>query len=614
MSRLDTRRLPVVFAAATVLPIAVLGWLGVRTLDQDRALAHQRRLERLDVAAAAVALDIERDLERIEQQLTTGRGIRLLTSGIAGEAEAPILFQPEVPLALLDGSRELEAAEALEYRDVDAAIILYRRLAASSAAPVRGEALVALGGLFRHQRQFEKALAAYAALEKLDALPVAGNQPAALVAMLGRGRVLEESADRLQLRAAAETFARILHRGGWRIDRVTFDAFEDAVKEWGGPPVAPVDEQRTHAAIDLWRRWRRGDLTSSGRNVQGDGGMLAIWTGAPAAPIVALLSPGELQKRWRSAWESRSLVVSISTSDGTAIFGRVRDGVSLERGRTRLPFVLSVTDAVNSAGDADLVRRGALASGIALAALLMTAASYGLYRITISELRLARQQSDFVAAVSHEFRTPLTSMRHLLDLLIARGIRDEERKTHYYRLLAGETDRLTRMVETLLSFGRMDAGGQIWMLEPLDVVNLVSGIVETFRSELTGRAVVVDVSDDLPHIRGDREALSRALWNLLENAAKYSPVDTPIRVFVERSGGAVVLGVEDRGIGIPIAEQRRVFDKFVRGDEAKRAGIRGVGVGLALVKRIAEAHGGSVRLTSEVGKGSTFTLVLPVAG
>ena len=441
MSRLDTRRLPVVFAAATVLPIAVLGWLGVRTLDQDRALAHQRRLERLDVAAAAVALDIERDLERIEQQLTTGRGIRLLTSGIAGEAEAPILFQPEVPLAVLDGSRELEAAEALEYHDVDAAVILYRRLAASSSAPVRGEALVALGGLFRHQRQFEKALAAYAALEKLDALPVAGNQPAALVAMLGRGRVLEESADRLQLRAAAETFARILHRGGWRIDRVTFDAFEDAVKEWGGPPVAPVDEQRTHAAIDLWRRWRRGDLTSSGRNVQGDGGMLAIWTGAPAAPIVALLSPGELQKRWRSAWESRSLVVSISTSDGTAIFGRVRDGVSLERGRTRLPFVLSVTDAVNSAGDADLVRRGALASGIGLAALLMTAASYGLYRITISELRLARQQSDFVAAVSHEFRTPLTSMRHLLDLLIARGIRDEERKTHYYRLLAGETDR-----------------------------------------------------------------------------------------------------------------------------------------------------------------------------
>jgi two-component system sensor histidine kinase SenX3 len=85
-------------------------------------------------------------------------------------------------------------------------------------------------------------------------------------------------------------------------------------------------------------------------------------------------------------------------------------------------------------------------------------------------------------------------------------------------------------------------------------------------------------------------------------------------VFAERRVGAVVLGVEDRGIGIPIAEQRRVFDKFVRGDDAKRSGIRGVGVGLALVKRIAEAHGGSVRLMSEVGKGSTFTLVLPVTG
>ena len=124
----------------------------------------------------------------------------------------------------------------------------------------------------------------------------------------------------------------------------------------------------------------------------------------------------------------------------------------------------------------------------------------------------------------------------------------------------------------------------------------------------------VGIDAELPAIRGDREALSRALWNLLENAAKYSPCESPIRLFAQRTGSTVVLGVQDHGIGIPVAEQQRVFQKFVRGDEAKRAGIRGVGVGLALVKRVAEAHGGTVGLTSAVGAGSTFTLVLPAAG
>jgi two-component system sensor histidine kinase SenX3 len=122
----------------------------------------------------------------------------------------------------------------------------------------------------------------------------------------------------------------------------------------------------------------------------------------------------------------------------------------------------------------------------------------------------------------------------------------------------------------------------------------------------------VDVAAQVPTLRGDEEALTRALTNLLENAAKYSADDSLIHLFARSQGATVIIGVQDHGIGIPRSEQGRIFEKFVRGEEAKRAGIRGLGVGLALVKRIAEAHGGRVRLTSEAGGGSTFTLVLPV--
>jgi signal transduction histidine kinase len=253
-------------------------------------------------------------------------------------------------------------------------------------------------------------------------------------------------------------------------------------------------------------------------------------------------------------------------------------------------------------------------AGLVLAFALMAAASYGLHRITRRELLLARQQADFVAAVSHEFRTPLTSMRHLTDLLAAGSIASEERRAHYYQLLANETERLHRMVESLLSFGRMDAGAHSWQLERLDVKSALASLVDEFRQDAGGRQVHLELDDRIPAIEADREALSRAVWNLMENAVKYSPADTGIRVFARRTNGSVVIGVQDDGIGIPAAEQQRIFQKFVRGDEARRAGIRGVGIGLALVTRIAEAHGGSVRVESEAGRGSTFTLVIPCPG
>jgi signal transduction histidine kinase len=172
------------------------------------------------------------------------------------------------------------------------------------------------------------------------------------------------------------------------------------------------------------------------------------------------------------------------------------------------------------------------------------------------------------------------------------------------------------MVESLLSFGRIEEGAYAWHLEPADTAQMVEEIVGEFRRESDARDRLVScrIEEGLPPIHADREALSRALWNLMENAAKYSPAGTPIRVSARRQGGSVLLAVEDEGVGIPVGERERIFQKFVRGVEAKQGGMRGVGIGLALVKRIVEAHGGSVQLESEPGRGSTFTLVLPCPG
>jgi signal transduction histidine kinase len=250
---------------------------------------------------------------------------------------------------------------------------------------------------------------------------------------------------------------------------------------------------------------------------------------------------------------------------------------------------------------------------LSLAFVLIVAAAYGLYRATSRELGLARQQREFVSAVSHEFRTPLTSMRHLTDLLATREGVTDERRAHYYSLLSHETQRLHRMVENLLSFGRIEARAYAWRLESVDIAALARLAVDDFRRDAaaSARAVTCEIDDGLPAVRADSDALARAVRNLLENAAKYSEPGTPIDVFVRYAGGSVQVTVGDRGIGIAPEDRARIFDVFVRGTDATRSRTRGVGMGLALVKRIIEAHGGSVKVDSTPGQGSLFTLEIP---
>jgi signal transduction histidine kinase len=386
------------------------------------------------------------------------------------------------------------------------------------------------------------------------------------------------------------------------------------VAQWGGPSADAASIARTEAAAELWRAWRNGDLPSRGRRLltRSQVPVMAVWTGDIDHLTASLVTGAELEAAWHSLWDAQ-MSVSLSDVDGRRFIGpSLERALSLSPSDTRLPFILSVSSVVSQNG-IEHARRSVLLIGLVVTLALMIAAAYAAYRTTMRELALARQQADFVAAVSHEFRTPLTSMRHLTDLLVSRTVTSDERKAQYYELLARETERLHRMVESLLSFGRMDVDAYAWQLEVADVDPIVRGIVDEFRREpiAAGRLVHCAIDAGLPPIRADREALSRALWNLLENAGKYSNAGTSITVFASRQGAAVLLGVSDEGIGIPATEQRRIFQKFVRGGEAVRTGVRGVGLGLALVTRIAEAHGGSVRLESEPGRGSTFTLVLP---
>ncbi|MCB9667904.1 MAG: HAMP domain-containing histidine kinase [Alphaproteobacteria bacterium] len=235
------------------------------------------------------------------------------------------------------------------------------------------------------------------------------------------------------------------------------------------------------------------------------------------------------------------------------------------------------------------------------------------------EIRLSRLQTDFVSSVSHELRTPLTSIRMFVETLQSGRIQDPERIQECLDLLSQETDRLSRMIERVLSWARMEAGRRVYDVETVRPEELVEDALAAFRSQWLMEApqdVEVTLPPDLPRLRVDRDAIVEALVNLLQNAVKHTPAPRRIALEVERKGNQVGLSVTDDGPGIALADRNRVFEKFYQADtrlSSPTGAHRGSGLGLAIVRAVVRGHGGRVDLQTEEGAGCRFTIWLPVA-
>lgn len=296
-------------------------------------------------------------------------------------------------------------------------------------------------------------------------------------------------------------------------------------------------------------------------------------------------------------------------SSGTLEGVRVRRSAS----DSGLPWTLAVSTrqpAPERSGFA--FRRYALLAGFALLLVMASIAGYSIIRAVNRELTAARMQSEFVATVSHEFRTPLTTLRQFTDMLRDQPSLSAERRIVAYDAQSRATERLTRLVESMLDFGRMEAGAHRYRFESRDCTALVRRIVDDYSTvaRSSGHTVVFAGNRPAP-VDGDEEALSIAVRNLLDNAVKYSPQAPNVDVGVQRRNGDVFISVQDRGIGIPPHERSQIFTKFHRGEQASARGIKGTGIGLATVHEIVKAHRGRVEVESTPGSGSTFTIVLP---
>jgi two-component system phosphate regulon sensor histidine kinase PhoR len=235
----------------------------------------------------------------------------------------------------------------------------------------------------------------------------------------------------------------------------------------------------------------------------------------------------------------------------------------------------------------------------------------------ISELRrLERVRQDFVANVSHEFKTPLTAIRGFAETLLGGALEDVDHRKRFVEIIQEHAERLTRLTDDLLKLSTIEAGKMGLELLTVSPADLVKMCVDTasFAAKKKQQTIKVDCARELPAVRGDSGRLRDVLQNLLDNAVQYTPEGGQIIVSASKDGNEVVFTVADNGIGIPQAEQERIFERFYRVDEGRSREVGGTGLGLSIARHIAEAHGGRIWVESAIGQGSRFHFSVPVAG
>lgn len=611
---------------------------------EDRTLQHQRSQEARDQAAELAATALQRTVAELEERLAGASGDARAVSvrldegaslvvfgpdGVLARGGVSLPYYPAIPAVEDTSSDHFARADALEFGQLDTvgALAALTPLITAPDPAVRAGALLRQARIARKMGQTQRALAAFDSLIALDATRV-GEWPAGLAGRQGRALLLESLGRRDELARDAERLLAELQDGRWLLTRAQYDFSASQVRAWLGNTrsvAPPGDAIALAAAADaVWEQWQARGLTPAierRRTVWiGDRSVLVLPRVSSDRLAVLLAGPQFLDRNWRGRLRSipgqQDVEFALSDADGRPVLGL--PSVPLASQSVRTPSVTQLPWTVHAirSGDGDPPALSAPArlmlAALAGMTIVVLAGGYFITRAIAREVTVARLQSDFAAAVSHEFRTPLTTLRHLSELLVGGRVSSEARRQEFYDTMLRESQRLQSMVEGLLNFARLESGQMEYRFAAVEPAAFLREIVDDFHAD-DGRAVRIhlDAATNVPAIRADRELLARVVWNLLDNAVKYSPPERAVRVQLRCIGNQAVIHVIDEGFGIPNDEQDAIFGRFVRGSSAQTRAIKGTGIGLAMAREIVRAHGGDIIVESVHGQGSRFTITLP---
>jgi signal transduction histidine kinase len=618
-ARRRTRRTRLLLAAI-LIPAAVVVFLVFRVVRQGNELAERRVAEeRRD------ALDqLRRELTARLQAIRLEEVNRLIgESGTRLPIDSPIVFvatmpQDEMQLPWEDGRtsrvasaefvRYLHEGKSLEFqrRDPKAAVARYRQAVEAARVPSeRCDAQVSLG---RAQRKGGNITAA-AAIDRNtvqncgDVLDTDGVPFAVYAAQRLFDIRVEEA-------TAADYVVRRAGARRWRSPHEAY-ALQSLLRRL--PDRAAADASRrlaedlhniqqvTALAQDLHDHGEK--LQRAFRTAPGD----LSWMGYGDEPwLVTMVSPTSFAAPVVMAVSSRRLV------PGGAILRATTAAAAVPLGDGFVDLFVE-WPAGRFAGPAPVpvVLYGAMLSA-GLGAVLLVA--YLLLRDVHRETETAEMRSNFVASVSHELKTPLTSIRAHAETMLMGRAGGTETTAEYLKTIVSESERLTRLVDSVLEFSRIEQGRKTYHMQPASLADIARSAAKTMEYPLSQLGFTLGVSSDgsQPVLSADPEALAQAILNLLSNAMKYSGQARRIEMRLGTRGGEAFVDVTDHGVGIRREDQSRIFERFHRVQSDETAGIAGAGLGLALARHVVEAHRGRILVASEPGRGSTFSVRLPL--
>lgn len=317
--------------------------------------------------------------------------------------------------------------------------------------------------------------------------------------------------------------------------------------------------------------------------------------------------------------DSLAMAITISDDNSHVLYsnGAAQNGYLLESNFDRPFSSWRASVGLKNTNLEDLARDSFLHSvGASFLVLVFLLGGIALtIRATDREARLAQAKSNFVANVSHELKTPLSLLSLFSEILELGRVKNEEKKIEYYRIIRHESLRLNKMIDNILDFSKIEAGRKTYNFAEGDMAEVIENVLSSYRYQITnsGFDIQTNIQPDLPPVLIDRDAMAQAISNLLDNGIKYSGEVKQLSITTETVRSDLSIEIADHGIGIPRAEQAKIFEKFYRVGNGLVHDVKGSGLGLSLVKHIIEAHQGTISVESEVGKGSRFTILLPHA-
>ena len=660
------QRILLYYAIAVVIPGLILGFMAYRGILNDQMVREQETRRKLESESTTFFSALISGLVRFADQESVaeerpGRSappvwVRFVrdSSGAVQLVSHRLLYVPEnlrrMPIARPGSFRELDAANVLEFNENKpaAALGIYKaRVERSTNHSEVDEALVAMARVYRKLGQTQKAIETYTEIRDLHpGCLFKGEFPLGLTSDLELMRIHARESDSAGLLQDRKHMLGLLLNPGCEYDESQYGLFMQSMQALipSGDPVADslireVTREKTMTEYLL------RIVSDPGLVPEPAGGSKTTdLTGSSIVPLQAAGRDLVMVKGSGPATGETFVVVDFTVfmkMESAGLVNRINPDSTVNYrlcnnlGQTRFERISFNNNGFQafdfpenlpgwklllegrSSGFLTAVFTAGRGIYLAIFVLITLVMVFGLVFTVFTlnqEMRLNKLKSEFISNVSHELKSPLTSIRQMTEMLDQERVTSEFRKKEYYTVMLEQSEHLSHLIDNILDFSRIEDGRKKYRFEICDLNALMSKFVETARERFSESGMEIRYSrpEVVPPVNLDKDAILQVAYNLVDNAVKYSGDSRLVEVSLLNGTEEVMIVVKDFGIGIPQGEQDRIFDRFYRCEQAQTLGIKGSGIGLTIVRPIVEAHNGRLTLESSPGKGTVFTVHLPI--